>query len=238
MKKLILIIMVIVLISGIFLYYFCNRTYEIKDVRDIKLVYYYIPAITDNTFQSEISSTQYETIKQYIQNWKFDNYSEKGLALDIEKGTNVKYELIINENIRILFDSLGEEFAKICYEDKEYLTNIPEGLVKYLSSIIDAQLEDKLNCFRTESITVTSTSGNKMEITDEQQLNKFLNYCKDICLIDETYEFEPIYTIDFHNGLVLMFSQYDKAILYDQNNQTSKRVAIPPEMVMLVSDNF
>ncbi len=148
MKKIIYInIIILVIIISFLVGYKANKnSMSIDNIVNAKITYYY-----EETRKQEseilyitLSNKQIKDLEDMMKNYKFEDYSKSGIALDINKESNVKYILSINDKVSLMFQpkvKSKEEFILISYEGKEYLSKVSKEISDYLYDIIESNLQ-------------------------------------------------------------------------------------------------
>lgn len=142
----ILVIIIITIISFLVSHKSNKTLISIDNIVNAKITYYY-----EETRKQEskilyitLSNKQIKDLENMMKNYKFEDYSKSGIALDINKEANVKYILSINDKISLMFQpkvKSEEEFILISYNDKEYLSMISKEISEYLYDIIESNLQ-------------------------------------------------------------------------------------------------
>lgn len=142
----ILVIIIITIISFLVSHKSKKTLISIDNIVNAKITYYY-----EETRKQEskilyitLSNKQIKDLENMMKNYKFEDYSKAGIALDINREANVKYILSINDKISLMFQpkvKSEEEFILISYNDKEYLSMISKEISEYLYDIIESNLQ-------------------------------------------------------------------------------------------------
>ncbi len=142
----ILVIIIITIISFLIGHKANKNSMSIDNIVNAKITYYY-----EETKKQEskilyitFSNKQIKDLENMMKNYKFEDYSKSGIALDINKEANVKYILSINDKVSLMFQpkvKSKEEFILISYEGKEYLSKVSKEISDYIYDIIESNLQ-------------------------------------------------------------------------------------------------
>ena len=240
MKKRCYIIFILLIIAIISICYVNAKmkkyTEKIGKISDAKIIYYYIENKKEEskTLELELSTSEIKHLEIMLKKYKFKDFSKSGLALEIKKETNVKYILIINDKIKLMFqpkEKEAEEFIIISYEDKEYLTLVPKEISEYIYNIIDIKLQENIKMYKTDKITIKNRDLKEIILIDSKEIDKFIEYCKDIYNIEEIKEITKDYIIDFNNGNILYIDKEYNTILYNRKYETKTNVKVPYNII-------
>ena len=225
MKKRCYIIFILLIIAIISICYVNAKmkkyTEKIGKISDAKIIYYYIENKKEEskTLELELSTSEIKHLEIMLKKYKFKDFSKSGLALEIKKETNVKYILIINDKIKLMFqpkEKEAEEFIIISYEDKEYLTLVPKEISEYIYNIIDIKLQENIKMYKTDKITIKNRDLKEIILIDSKEIDK----------LEEIKEITKDYIIDFNNGNILYIDKEYNAILYNRKYETKTNVKV------------
>lgn len=177
---------------------------EIENKDNIKISYTY--RWSNESINIEIADKEIiNSIIESISNKKLNNYSGQiGLAITGE------YEVNLGNNISFEFDSYDEGYVIMKTPNKNFLTKIKPETLKKVIEIVDEKLEQNIEIFRTNKITISKKGEGYIEnrqVEEKTAIEYILEMCKNVYTKEINYEpniVAPDYEIQFTNNVKLL----------------------------------